>query len=124
MICVVDSVQESLVIVKIILKEVNDLDERNYNLYNLLTKNSEWTLVKLCSLENFNRSFVGFDSFQLCSLWKEMLDLTVKPVLTTSTQFSLDAMDCLAPGQADLVKYALRKRGVTAYSGGFRTGKS
>jgi len=63
MLCVVDSVHEELIIVKIMLKDVNDLDERNYNLYNLLTKNSEWSILKVCSLENFNRSFVGYDSF-------------------------------------------------------------
>jgi hypothetical protein len=63
MLCVVDSSNEDLLIVKIMLKDVNELDERNYNLYNLLTKSSEWVILKVCSLENFNRSFVGFDSF-------------------------------------------------------------
>ncbi|MFO0118223.1 MAG: hypothetical protein ACK521_11630 [bacterium] len=63
MLCVVDSSNDDLLIVKIMLKDVNELDERNYNLYNLLTKSSEWTILKVCSLENFNRSFVGFDSF-------------------------------------------------------------
>jgi hypothetical protein len=80
MLCVVDSVhgdddenagkknqqqdgQASLVIVKIVLRDAKDLDERNYNLYNLLTKSSDWILVKICNLENFNRSYVGFDQF-------------------------------------------------------------
>jgi hypothetical protein len=63
MLCVVDSTHEGLLIVKIVLKDVTELDERNYNLYNLLTKQSDWTILKICSLENFNRSYVGFDSF-------------------------------------------------------------
>ena len=75
MLCVVDSTHEGLLIVKIVLKDVTELDERNYNLYNLLTKQSDWTILKICSLENFNRSYVGFDSFQTCLLHKELLDL-------------------------------------------------
>ena len=63
MLCVVDSTHEGLLIVKIVLKDVNELDERNYNLYNLLTKSSDWSILKICSLENFNRSYIGFDSF-------------------------------------------------------------
>lgn len=63
MLCVVDSTHEGLLIVKVVLKDVDELDERNYNLYNLLTKSSDWTILKICSLENFNRSYVGFDSF-------------------------------------------------------------
>jgi hypothetical protein len=63
MLCVVDSTHEGLLIVKIVLKDVTELDERNYNLYNLLTKQSDWKILKICSLENFNRSYVGFDSF-------------------------------------------------------------
>lgn len=63
MLCVVDSTHDGLLIVKIVLKDVTELDERNYNLYNLLTKQSDWTILKICSLENFNRSYVGFDSF-------------------------------------------------------------
>jgi hypothetical protein len=40
MIGVVDSAVENLVIVKILLRDADDLDERNYNLYNMLTKDS------------------------------------------------------------------------------------
>jgi len=37
------------------------MDERNWNLANTLTEGSGWTLLKVCSLENFNRSYVGYD---------------------------------------------------------------
>ncbi len=40
MLAVVDTSKENLLIVKIVLRDANDLDERNYNLYNTLTKNS------------------------------------------------------------------------------------
>ena len=59
MLAVVDSSQDNLVIVKIVLRDANDLDERNYNLYNTLTQASEWQIVRICSLENFNKSYVG-----------------------------------------------------------------
>lgn len=88
------------------LKDVSDLDERNYNLYNLLTKNSEWSILKLCSLENFNRSFVGYDSFQMCPLHKDLLDLTTPHQLTGS--FTTSAMNCIDDeGVRGIVKHAL-----------------
>ena len=40
MLAVVDTVQENLLIAKIVLRDANDLDERNYNLYNMLAKSS------------------------------------------------------------------------------------
>ena len=40
MLAVVDTVQENLLIAKMVLRDANDLDERNYNLYNMLTKSS------------------------------------------------------------------------------------
>jgi len=63
MLAVVDSSVEGLLIIKIVLREVDDLDDRNYNLYSILTANSEWKILRVCSLENFNKSYVGFDSF-------------------------------------------------------------
>jgi hypothetical protein len=42
MLAVVDSCLENLLITKIILREADDLDERNYNLYNMLTAESQW----------------------------------------------------------------------------------
>lgn len=40
MLAVVDTVQENLLIAKIVLRDADDLDERNYNLYNMLAKSS------------------------------------------------------------------------------------
>ena len=40
MLAVVDTVQENLLIAKIVLRDANGLDERNYNLYNMLAKSS------------------------------------------------------------------------------------
>ena len=59
MLAVCDSNVENLLIAKIVLREADDLDERNYNLYTLLTQGSEWHIIRLCSLENFNKSFIG-----------------------------------------------------------------
>jgi hypothetical protein len=42
MLAVVDSCVENLVIAKVVLREADDLDERNYNLYNMLTADSKW----------------------------------------------------------------------------------
>ena len=51
------------------------LDERNWNLRNLLSENSSWVLLKVCNLENFNRSYVGYDQFQICNLHNQLLNL-------------------------------------------------
>ena len=50
------------------LRDQKHLDERNYNLINLLTEGSNWTLLKICNMENFNRGYVGYDQFQICNL--------------------------------------------------------
>lgn len=70
MLCVVDSIQEEekQLILKIVLRDQKNLDERNYNLMNLIAQDSNWTLLKVCSLENFNRGYVGYDQFQICNL--------------------------------------------------------
>ena len=64
--CVVDSIQEegNSIILKIVLRERQRQDERNWNIFNLLAEGyGKWTLLKVCSLENFNRSYVGYDQF-------------------------------------------------------------
>ena len=78
MLCVVDSVVDDLVILKNVLLPLDAkvCDERNYNMYMFIKPQSQWTLLRVCSLENFNRSYVGFDSFQQCLLYKELLDLS------------------------------------------------
>ena len=58
----VDSAIDGLLILKIILKEADDLDDRNFNLYKNLGLNSDWVILRICSLENFNKSYIGFDS--------------------------------------------------------------
>lgn len=42
MLAVVDSCQDNLLIAKIVLRDAADLDERNYNLYNMLSQGSQW----------------------------------------------------------------------------------
>jgi hypothetical protein len=59
MLAVVDSCVENLLITKVVLRDANDLDERNFNLYQMLTQSSQWQIVRLCSLENFNKSYIG-----------------------------------------------------------------
>ena len=76
MLAVVDSVVENLLIAKIVLREADDLDERNFNLYNMLTSNSEWQIVRICSLENFNKSYIGVLGIDNCPLREGILDLT------------------------------------------------
>ena len=69
--CVVDSLQGegNQVIIKIVLnQDIRRLDERNWNVMESLSEGSGWTLLKICSLENFNRSYVGYDQFQICNL--------------------------------------------------------
>ena len=41
-----------------------------------LSEGSTWTLLKLCNLENFNRSYVGYDQFQICNLHTSLLNLS------------------------------------------------
>lgn len=79
MLCVVDSIQaeERQVILKIVLRDQKNLDERNYNLMNLIAQDSTWTLLKVCSLENFNRGYVGYDQFQICNLYNQLLDISL-----------------------------------------------
>ena len=77
MLCVVGFVGENAVTLKnALMPAAEGIDERNYNM-RLFTgrKDSKWTLLKICSLENFNRGYAGFDAFQLCMLYKELLDL-------------------------------------------------
>ena len=76
MLAVVDTCQENLLIAKILLRDANDLDERNYNLYNMLTKSSQWQIVRILSLENFNKSYVGVLGIDNCPLKDTLLDLT------------------------------------------------
>lgn len=78
MLAVVDSVVENLVIAKIVLREADDLDERNYNLYNMLTSNSQWQIVRVCSLESFNKSYIGVLGIDNCPLKDCILDMTVR----------------------------------------------
>lgn len=75
MLAVVDSSQDNLVIVKIVLRDANDLDERNYNIYNNLTQSSEWQVVRICSLDNFNKAYVGVLGLEQCPLKDILLDL-------------------------------------------------
>ena len=64
MLCVVDSIseEENYIILKIVLREGRQfIDERNRFLLRSLAEDGHWTLLKVCSLENFNRSYVGYD---------------------------------------------------------------
>ena len=65
MLCVVGFIGENVVTLKNALMPADSrIDQRNYNML-LFTgkKDSKWTLLKICSLENFNRSYAGFDAF-------------------------------------------------------------
>lgn len=42
MLAVVDTANDSLLIVKVVLRDANDLDERNFNIYNSLIQDSKW----------------------------------------------------------------------------------
>lgn len=75
MLAVCDSSMQNLVIVKTIIRDVDDLDERNYHLYRMLEKDSHWQIVRLCSLENFNKSFIGVFGIDQCPLSEAILDL-------------------------------------------------
>ena len=94
MLCVVRKVEGKLVLLKNVLQEIEteegqkNCDERNYNMYKHLKKGSTWTLIKVCSLENFNRAYFRFDSFQACKLYKDLLNLS-RGVNETTTKFPL-----------------------------------
>lgn len=59
MLAVCDSSVEHLLVVKFVLRDAANLDERNKNLYTMLVKDSSWQIVRLCSLENFNKACIG-----------------------------------------------------------------
>jgi hypothetical protein len=42
MLAVVDTSNDGLLIVKVVLRDANDLDERNFNIYNALVQDSQW----------------------------------------------------------------------------------
>ena len=42
MLAVVDTSNDGLLIVKVVLRDANDLDERNFNIYNSLIQDSQW----------------------------------------------------------------------------------
>ena len=90
--CVVRKVEGKLILLKNVLQEIEteqgqkDCDERNYNMYKYLKRSSKWSLLKICSLENFNRAYIRFDSFQACKLYKEILNLS-RGVNETRTKF-------------------------------------
>ena len=75
MLAVVDSSLENLLIAKVVLRESDDLDERNFNLYNELTAESKWQIVRLCSLENFNKAYIGVLGIDQCPLRDIILDM-------------------------------------------------
>ena len=76
MFCVVDSINapDNLIYLRNVMEMDSKLiSEREYSIIgNRLIRDkpqgAQWTLLKVCSLESFNRSYLGFDSFQLCRL--------------------------------------------------------
>jgi len=65
-----------LLIAKIVLRDASDLDERNYNLYNMLSQGSQWQVVRVLSLENFNKTYIGVLGIESCPLKETLLDLS------------------------------------------------
>lgn len=86
MLAVVDSSDQGLVILKIVLKDVEEIDIRNYNMYSNLKPESDWVILRICSLENFNKSYIGMDSLNQCILKDQLLDLKLD---TSSDKFPL-----------------------------------
>jgi hypothetical protein len=76
MLGIVDTANDALLVAKIVLRDATDLDERNFNLYNSLTKESVWNVARLGSLENFNKSQVGLLGIESCLLKHDLLDLS------------------------------------------------
>ena len=107
------------------------MDERNWNLANTLSEGSSWTLLKVCSLENFNRSYVGYDQFQICNLHQELLNLN-ESVNKAEANFPLrydassfpDAGFTLNESQIKAVNMSMQARGICAIKGPYATGKT
>lgn len=131
MLAVVDSAVENLLIAKVVLREADDLDERNYNLYNMLTSNSQWQVVRICSLENFNKSYLGVLGIDNCPLRESILDLTLKPKVNAfpeacdlkQTADSLAGF-ALNDSQFGALKQCLAESGISSVRGGFGAGKT
>lgn len=98
MLAVVDTANENLLIVKIVLRDSTNLDERNYNIYNSLSQDSLWQIARLCSLENFNKSHIGLLGIDNCLLRDDLLDLSKAEV--TTAHFS----DSVVPSKKELSK--------------------
>lgn len=116
------------------LRETADpaqIDTRTKNLMRSLAQGSTWTLLKLCNLENFNRSFVGYDQFQICNLHTQLLNLSASvnrasafyPLTYDAGTFP-DAGFTLNESQVRAVNQTLQASGIVAIEGGYKTGKT
>ena len=59
---VVDSSIEGVIILKTVLK-MDEQDDRVFNIGTSLVKNSEWSIVKMCNLVNFNKNYLALQAF-------------------------------------------------------------
>jgi hypothetical protein len=122
MLAVCDSSVEHLLVVKFVLRDAATLDERNKNLYTMLVKDSKWQILRLCSLENFNKACIGVLAIDQCPLREALLDLTV-PVEGDYFPHQADTK-LLSDAQQKALKACMKQKGVTAIHGPFGSGKS
>ena len=135
--CVVGFVGENEVTLKNALMTPDDprIDQRNFNML-LFTgkKDTKWTLLKICSLENFNRGYAGFDAFQLCMLYKELLDLgqcinddeilKFPQACLPKNPKAVTGFQSLTRSQSVILEQCLRSYGITAIDGTYNSGKT
>lgn len=132
MLAVVDSCQDNLLIAKIVLRDAADLDERNYNLYNMLSQGSQWQIVRVLSLENFNKTYIGVLGIENCPLKETILDLTQFSVsedrfpesLTLQKDADKAAGFKLSKGQNFVLKECHAQTGLIAVRGDYNSGKT
>ena len=121
------------VVLKFVLRETNTklADQRTRNLIHCLTEGSSWTLLKVCSLENFNRSYVGYDQFQICNLHTSLLNLSAS-VNQGQSSYPLQYRQYTFPdpgfplnlSQIRALNQCFQSQGIVVISGGYSTGKS
>jgi len=76
---IVDKIEEEkgLIVVKMTMKPgKEELTKRQGKMHSLLKKNTDWVMLRVCSLQNFTRSYQSVDSFNDCLLKDKLLDMT------------------------------------------------
>ena len=122
----------NMLIVKMCMKlgKVEDLTTRQKKVTGLMKVKTDWVVLRICSLQNFTRSYQSVDSFNDCLLSDKLLDMTKKENTESATRFPWCGMAMAKKtinmrdsdfnqSQVEAIQKSLIDSGVTVIKGGF-----